>query len=312
MSRYPDPIRVPDDVIISRKVRLKQLLLSCTWGIVVRVVIIIAELVGVYFYGSAALLMDAIASTIDVFSSLFLVICIRFAARPPDEHHPFGHGRVEPLMGLQLGLFMALVGAGSLVYQASNLSSPSAEVLDSRAWMIPFFAMILLEICYQVVIRVARNQNSPALAADAVHYRIDGVTSLFATIALGIGAFFPEWSQSFDHMGALLIALLLVGMGLNASWQNMNQLMDRAPEDHFFATVKRAASKVNGVLGVEKIRIQNYGPDAHVDIDVEVDPFLTVEVAHAISQKVRVEIQKDWPSVQDVTVHIEPFYPNDH
>lgn len=313
MSKYPDPIKVPDDVFVTRKQRLKQLLLSCTWGIVVRLSIIVGELVGVYFFGSAALLMDAIASTIDVFSSLFLVICIRYAARPPDENHPFGHGRFEPLMGLQLGLFMTLVGGGMFVQQALRLSSPfGAEVLDSRAWMIPFCAMILLELCYQFVIRVAKRQNSPALAADAIHYRIDGLTSLCATMALAVAAFVPEWGHTFDHIGALLISILMVGMGLNASWQNMNQIMDRVPDARFFATVTKAAERVEGVLGVEKVRIQNYGPDAHVDIDVEVDPQLEVEEAHRISQRVRVEIQKNWPAVLDVTVHIEPFYPNDH
>ena len=88
--------------------------------------------------------------------------------------------------------------------------------------------------------------------------------------------------------------------------------MDRIPEDRFFNTVRQAAKHVEGVLETEKIRIQRYGPDAHVDIDIEVDPGLTVEVAHAISQKVRVEIQKAWPAVRDVTVHIEPYYSGDH
>ena len=65
-------------------------------------------------------------------------------------------------------------------------------------------------------------------------------------------------------------------------------------------------------LAPEKIRIQRYGPDAHVDIDIEVKPSLTVDKAHKISQQVRREIQKAWPAVRDVTVHIEPYYANDH
>lgn len=65
-------------------------------------------------------------------------------------------------------------------------------------------------------------------------------------------------------------------------------------------------------MDTEKTRIQLYGPDAHVDIDIEVDPELSVQKAHKISQEVRIEIQKAWPAVRDVTVHIEPYYPNDH
>lgn len=313
MSHFPSPIVVPKHVFDERKERLRQLIGSCLWGIVLRLGIILAELTGVYFFDSAALLMDALTSLVDVFSSILLVIFMKLAARPPDTNHPFGHGRFEPLVGVQLGLFMALVGGGMIVKQIFEIDTiQSDRIIDARAWIIPFFALILLEACYQMVMRVAKKQHSPALAADAVHYRIDGITSLCATVALLIAAYFPGASHQIDHMGAVLISVLMIGIGLNAAWQNVKQLLDTKPDIEFFTKVKKAAKRVQGVLGTEKIRIQSYGPDAHVDIDIEVDPYLTVEVAHKISQEVRVEIQKEWPAVQDVTVHIEPYYPNDH
>jgi divalent metal cation (Fe/Co/Zn/Cd) transporter len=129
---------------------------------------------------------------------------------------------------------------------------------------------------------------------------------------LMMAAFFPHWGGTIDHLGALVIACFMIGLGLYGSKINLNQLMDVVPEKHYFDTVITAAKKVPGVYGTEKTRIQLYGPDAHVDIDVEVDPLLTVDHAHGISQQVRAEIQKAWPAVRDVTVHIEPYYPNDH
>jgi divalent metal cation (Fe/Co/Zn/Cd) transporter len=84
------------------------------------------------------------------------------------------------------------------------------------------------------------------------------------------------------------------------------------PDESFFTLVKVAAMRVKGVLATEKVLIQTYGPDAHVSIDVEVDPAMPVEEAHAISQKVRHEIQIAWPCVRDVIVHIEPFFDGDH
>lgn len=314
MSRFPAPIAVPENVQMARKERMKQLITSCLIGVLLRSAIIAAELMGVYYFGSAALLMDALTSLVDVFSSLLLVVCIKLAARPPDANHPFGHGRYEPLFGLQLGLFMALVGGGMLFKEAGDMGQAAASqgVIDPRTWLIPFFAIIILELCYRMVMGVAKRQNSPALAADAVHYRIDAITSLCAMIALLIAAYFPEQSFVIDHAGAVFISVLMIVIGLNAAWQNMGQLLDTKPEMKYFTKVITAAKRVKGVIETEKIRIQQYGPDAHVDIDVEVDPHLTVEVAHAISQKVRVEIQKEWPAVQDVTVHIEPYYANDH
>lgn len=313
MSHFPDPIVLPDQIIRQREERQRQLIKSCVRGIALRFAIILGEVAGVIIFGSSALLMDALASLIDVFSSVLLVICIKLAYRPPDEDHPFGHGRYEPLIGLQLGVLMALIGGGMLFQQTFELGSFSVDhSIDPRTWIIPFCAVILLEISYQIVMRAARQQHSPALAADAVHYRIDGVTSLFATVALLGAAYFPSWGVTLDHVGAIFIALLMIGIGIYAARQNLHQIMDRTPDKRYFERVKKAAERVEGVLGTEKIRIQLYGPDAHVDIDVEVEPLLSVEVAHAISQKVRVEIQKEWAQVRDVTVHIEPFYPGDH
>lgn len=313
MPQYPDPIALPNEVLEKRKERMRFLVLSCLGGVFFRSAIIIGELIGVYFFGSAALLMDALTSLIDVFSTLLLLICIKWAARPPDANHPFGHGRFEPLVGLQLGLFMALIGMGMIVKEVGHFGSESEDVIiNPKLWIIPFLAAILLETCYQVVTRIAKKHHSPALAADAAHYRIDALTSVCATIALVIAAYYPEKSHMIDHAGAIVISFLMIGIGFNAAWENMQQLLDARPEAKFFAKVKKAAKRVEGVRETEKIRIQLYGPDAHVDIDVEVDPQLPVEVAHKISQEVRAEIQKDWPAVRDVTVHIEPYYPNDH
>lgn len=313
MSHFPGPLSLPESIVQERGARTRQVLRAAQGGIFVRLVIIFVELLGYYWFSSSALLMDAVSSSIDVLSSLVLVLCVWMASRPPDIDHPFGHGRYEPLAGMQLGIILVFVGSGTLFQQIyATVSESTHGEINARAWLIPFFATCLLEICYQMVIRVAKKQNSPALAADAVHYRIDGLTSLFATLALGVGALFPEASVLFDRLGAATIAVLMVVIGVGATRKNLHQVMDRSPGVDFFEKVRKASKGVPGVLGTEKVRIQIYGPDAHVDIDIEVDPSLPVEEAHKISQQVRWEIQKEWPSVRDVTVHIEPYYPNDH
>jgi len=311
--QFPAPIALPEKIPFARKERKQQILNAAMCGIAVRLFIIVVELLGVYLFNSSALLMDVIASSFDIVSSLVLFLCIKFAARPPDENHPFGHGRYEPLAGLQLGLLLVLIGIGMFAYQGTQLTEIiPEEIMDPRAWVIPFLATILLEISYRVVMGVAKKNNSPALASDAVHYRMDALASLFATMALAMGALMPGQSLVIDHIGAMTIASMMVVLGIYAAKNNLDQLMDCIPNRDFFERVREASLAVTGVLDTEKIRIQVYGPDAHVDIDIEVDPLLPVHLAHEISQNVRVEIQKEWPSVRDVTVHIEPYYPGDH
>jgi cation diffusion facilitator family transporter len=289
------------------------MIITARRGILLRGCIILAELCGFFFLNSSALLVDALSSLVDIASSLFLILCIRVADKPPDRHHPFGHGRFEPIAGLQLGVLLAGIGATMFVQQLLALSHERVGVvIEPYTWLIPLGAVILLELAYQHLKRTAKKQHSPALLADAVHYRIDGINSLFAMVALLFAAYFPHYSGLCDHLGAIVIAFLMVGIGVFAARNNLHQLLDRIPPEEYFEKVRKAALSVEGVLCTEKIRIQLYGPDAHISIDIEVAPDLSVEIAHEITQRVRAAIQREWPSVRDVIVHVEPFYPDDH
>ncbi len=309
-NEFPEPIDLPPSYTIARAERKLELVGSIWRGAGIRLLIVLLEILGFFIFGSFALLIDGIASGIDILFSVLLLIGIRMAARPPDEDHPFGHGRYEPLAGLQLSIFM-IVGGGLLAFQQFFLAiSPDGkELISPVAWLIPFIAVILLEICYRFMMHYAQKNHSPALKAEAVHFRIDALNSLFAMGALILAAFFPAAGGMLDHFGASLIAFLMVVIGFSAARSNIHQLMDKVPDKEYFSVIRDAASEVEGVFGTEKLRIQLSGPDAHVDIDVEVDPKMSVEEAHLISQQVRAAIQKKWPSVRDVIVHMEPFYP---
>ena len=313
MAKFPNPVALPGDVYEMRYKRHKELLKSAKWGIKVRFGIVIFELIGFVFLGSFSLFSEAIASALDILSTLFLIICVQFAKKPPDKDHPFGHGRYEPVGGFLLGMLLSVMGATLLFQQIVGAAQEElVGKVSPWAWVFPTLALIALEVCYQYISKVASKVNSPALAADAYHYRIDALTSLFAAIALILAALLPENRLLIDHIGAITIDLLMIGIGLYAAKENFAQLVDKLPDPHFFNEVKSAAKKVEGVLDTEKIGIQLYGPDAHVNIDIEVDPKLTVERSHKITQQVRAEIQKAWPAVRDVIVHVEPYYPNDH
>jgi cation diffusion facilitator family transporter len=312
MNKFPKPIQLPANVYQARLDRHRDIRRAAKIGITIRLSIVLFELIGVSLIHSSALFMDAVHTLLDICSTVFLLYCIQWATKPPDEDHPFGHGRYEPLGGLLLGLLLVVLGGVLFIQQIFQISQESPEWPHPFAWIFPLTALVLLEFSYHLVRQTAKKRHSPALLADAIHYRIDVLTSLFATVALLGAAYWPESGGLFDRLGAVCIALFMVGSGLYTVRHNLDQLMDKTPDFSFFQLVRQAAKNVKGVQGTEKIRIQSYGPDAHVDIDIEVDPQLSVALAHKISQQVRVEIQKEWPAVREVTVHIEPYYANDH
>jgi cation diffusion facilitator family transporter len=297
----------------ARQERTVRLIEVSLWGIGVRAGVVAAELAAVWWTASSALLVDAIATIADVAATLGLVGAIKLAERPPDRDHPFGHGRYEPLAGLQLGTLIVFLGVALGVSEAISLvRGEAAGRFPLSVVIVPAVAAVLLEVTCRMVLRRGRAANSSALVAEAYHYRIDAITSLLAAVGLTLAAVVPEYSRSIDHAFAFLLAAIMAWLGGLACRENMHQLLDRIPHEDRFDRVRDSALKVKGVRDVEKVRIQHAGPDAHVDIDVEVDPQLSVEEAHVITQHVRARIQSDWPSVRDVVVHVEPHYAGDH
>jgi cation diffusion facilitator family transporter len=170
----------------------------------------------------------------------------------------------------------------------------------------------VLELSARIVRRIGERKESTAMIAEGFHYRVDAATSVVAAVGLLVASRIPEQGHRIDLLSAALLAVVMVLLGAQAARENLNQLLDRTPQGKRFEQVREAALRIDGVQGVEKVRIQHAGPDAHVDIDIEVDPAMNVADAHVITQHVRAEIQRDWPSVREVVVHVEPYYPGDH
>lgn len=310
---FPKALKPPPSAKKARNDRARALTMSLFFGISSRALIVLVEMIAYLYYGSASLFMDGLATAIDIGSSILLFVFIKLAVKPPDKDHPYGHGRYEPLAGMQLGFLLVAIGIGMGLQQGVELTHDQGMKENAKyIFLVPVFCILLLEASYQYISYQAKKQDSPVLLAESYHFRIDSLTSLVAAIALFLGAVLQKEIILFDKIGALCISLIMAFLGFLAIRKNAQQLMDKKPQEKYFNIVKQASLDVKGVLGTEKIRIQQYGPDAHVNIDIEVDPKLSVEKAHEISQKVRYEIQKEWPSVRDVIVHIEPYYEDDH
>ncbi|QDT37858.1 cation diffusion facilitator family transporter [Stratiformator vulcanicus] len=310
---FPEPVAPPEEVSEARTGRTNRLLWIAGAGISVRLLVIAAELTAVVLLGSAALFVDAMATLADVIASIGLIVAIKLAERPPDDDHPFGHGRYEPLAGLQLGTLITLGGGALFISQLISAAQPhQAKTYSIVLAIIPAAAAVLLEIACRWVHSYGRRESSSALIAEAYHYRVDAITSVLAAVGMLVAVLLPNLGHLTDHVFALLLAGIMTWLGIGACRENMHQLLDRTPDESAFERVRTAAARIDGVLDIEKIRIQQAGPDAHVDIDVEVDPQMTVDDAHRIAQFVRREIQSDWPFVREVVVHIEPYFADDH
>jgi len=265
----------------------------------------IVKIAAGYLANSLAVIADGIESAGDVIASIILWLGLRMSAQPPDEDHPYGHGRFEILAGQAIGAFLIASGA-ILGWQAVlHLRQPQSTPQAFAIWTVVLSIIVKLALARWKK-SAARQFRSAALEADAANDWLDVLSGLVAILALGLNLYNPNLFSHADAIGGVVIAILVVVLGFQVLRQSSWELLDTMPSPEMLAEIKTCARAVPGALGIEKCLARKTGFQYHVDLHLEVAPHLTVESAHQISGAVRAAIRKQIPWVADVLVHIEP------
>jgi cation diffusion facilitator family transporter len=254
---------------------------------------------------SAAVTADGFESASDVFTSGLVLAGMTIAARPADENHPYGHGRVEILTGLLLGFL--LFGAGTLI--AVHAWTGAGEIpMPPAAYAVwPLLISIAAKLgLVTAKYRHGKRLNSSSLKADAAHDAVDILSGLVALSALLLTLKLPDRFPRADHYGAFVVGLIVIATAIRVAYEAAMHLMDTMPDDDAMEDIRRAAASVPDVAGVEKCFARKTGLKYHVDLHLEVDPEITVRQSHDIAQRVRERVCAQLPWVADVLVHVEP------
>jgi cation diffusion facilitator family transporter len=254
---------------------------------------------------STAVFADGLESGSDVFASGFVLLGLTLAAKPPDEEHPYGHGRVETLTGLLIGLILT---AGGSVISYSSLQ----HLGEARPPMAAFVVWpLLLSLLAKTGLSASkfhygRKLKSDALVADAWNDAMDTISAISALIAVGLTLAYPGRFLDADRYGGFVVGLIVVIAGARVAYETSVQLMDTMPEPALMKQIRAAARQVEGVRGVEKCFARKTGMRYHVDLHLEVDPEMTVRQSHDLAHQARLRIIENLDWVADVLVHVEP------
>ena len=254
---------------------------------------------------SAAVTADGFESAADIFTSGLVLVGMTIAARPADDDHPYGHGRVEILTGLLLGFF--LFGAGLLISVNAWTGAAETPVPPAAYAVWPVLISIAAKLgLVTVKYRHAKRLDSSSLKADAANDAVDIVSGLVALSALLLTLKLPDRFPHADHYGAFVVGLIVIATALRVAYEAAMHLMDTMPEAHAVEDIRRAAASVPDVVGVEKCFARKTGLKYHVDLHLEVDPEITVRASHEIAGRVRERVCEKLPWVADVLIHVEP------
>lgn len=254
--------------------------------------------------GSTSVVSDGLEASGDVLSSGIVYAGLWLASKPPDYEHPYGHGRYETLAGLAIGAMLLLAGAAIFWHNLLALGEPSR--VETYA-LYPLVAAVFIKIALAgVKFRVGKRIASTSLEADGWHDITDLLSTCVAFIAVVLTLTLPRRFGAADHIGGLIIGIIIFFLSVQVVRRTIGQLLDTAPEPRKLAQIRAAALSVPGALGIEKCLARRTGLKYHVDLHLEVDPEMTVRESHEIATSVKIRIKEDLPWVADVLVHVEP------
>lgn len=254
---------------------------------------------------SYALIADAIESTGDVFSSILVLIGLKYSTKPADENHPYGHGRFETLSTFAVIGFL-VVSATIIAYESiQNIKTPHEGPKTFTLYVLG--AIILFkELSYQYVIRKSRETHSSSLKADAWHHRSDAITSVMAFIGIAIAIFMGDGFEAADDWAALIASGIIIFNAYKIFRPVLREISDEQIYDDLIAQIRKIAITVSGVVDTEKCHVRKMGMTYYVDLHMIVDGNISVIQGHKIAHDLKDEIQKQIPQVADVLVHTEP------
>ena len=255
---------------------------------------------------SGAIISDAIHSASDVFSTIVVIIGIRISRKESDKNHPYGHERLECVAAIVLATILAFTGLG-IGYSAlrqiaggdyANLTVPGRLALVAAA-----VSILVKEAMYQYTRINARRIDSGALMADAWHHRSDALSSVGALIGIGGARLgFPI----LDPVASVVICVFIEKAAYESFMDAVDKMVDKACDEETEAALRECAATQEGVLGVDLLHTRVFGNKIYVDIEICADGEETLRRAHETAERVHDSIEKNFPKVKHIMVHVNP------
>jgi cation diffusion facilitator family transporter len=280
------------------------------FGLAVNLALGAVKLLGGMVGHSFALISDAVNSIGDSLGSVIVLVALRVAQKPPDRGHPYGHTRAEAVAGLSVAWLIAfsavLVGWEAIAHLFDRHTLPAAWTL----W-IAAANVLIKEALYRVNLHVGEQLGSQSLVANAWDHRSDALCSLAVVVGIAVVRWGGPHFIWADEAAALVVVAAIVWSAWRLLRTNAIELMDQQADAETVDAIRQAALRVDGVRGVEKLRVRRSGMELFADMHLEVDPQITVERGHRIGHDVKSKLVRQFTALRDVLVHLEP-HPHVH
>ncbi len=257
---------------------------------------------------SLAMVSDAIHSASDVMSTVIVIIGIKISEKAADSNHEFGHERYECVAALLLAVLLGatgvMIGYGGIT-SIINGSYKTAATPTYLAMSAAIVSIVVKEAMFWITRSAAIKVNSGALKADAWHHRSDALSSVGSLIGI-VGAMCGV--PILDSIAAIAICLLIIKAAVDIFIDAVNKMTDKACDKKTEEEISAFVSSCEGVKAVDKLMTRLFGNRIYVIVEIACDSDLPLYKAHGIAEEVHDGVEKNFPLVKHVTVHVNPFY----
>lgn len=255
---------------------------------------------------SNAMISDAVHSASDVFSTVVVMIGIKLASKKPDKEHPYGHERLECVAAIILAVVLFITGLGIGVDGLKTVlhgDYSHLQVPGILALIAAIISIISKEGMYWYTRYYAKKIDSSALMADAWHHRSDAFSSIGALIGIGGARLgFPV----MDSIASLVIFVFIVKAAFDIFKDSIDKMVDHSCDEE---TEKEIYDRVMGhpdIIDIDLLQTRIFGNEYYVDVEIQVDASYTLQHAHEIAEAVHNDIERNFPKVKHIMVHVNP------
>ncbi|NOX09363.1 MAG: cation transporter [Gammaproteobacteria bacterium] len=273
-------------------------------GLLVNLVLSVIKVMGGWLLHSQALVADGIHSLSDLITDFMVLYAAKHSHREADENHPYGHGRIETLATVALGILLLLVAIGIAYDAVSRLFHPETLLIPGALTLvIAIISVLSKEALYWYTMNAANKVRSPILKANAWHHRSDAISSIVVLVGI-LGTM--SGLAYLDAIAAVGVALMIAKIAIDLGMNSLYELIDTALNRDEVNEIRAAILNIYGVRSLHMLRSRRSGGDVLIDLHLQVDSTLSVSEGHQIGEAVRLRLQGEFEDISDVTVHIDP------
>lgn len=253
---------------------------------------------------SGAMISDAVHSLSDVFATLVAFIGVVLSKRPEDREHPYGHERIECVASLILGLILAGTGIGIGYAGIQKLITGEAiEVPTLLPLIAAVISIIVKEAMFWYTMHYAKKMDSQAFKADAWHHRSDALSSVGSFIGIGLAKLgFPV----MDQIASLVICIFILKVAFGITKDALGKMLDTSCGSEFEETLRNFVLSQPGVEDIDLLHTRQFGNKIYIDLEIAVGRSLSLLEAHSIAESVHANVEKQYPNVKHIMIHVNP------